>query len=290
MKKVFIALFLMLMVVGIYAQERKKTFENSYLSMSIPDGWEVVNMPMQGVNMELVVFLNGDDMRNVGMVIGLEQLVSPRAALETQMSSQSNALFAKATFGNAYSTTFMGRKAEAVDFSTTFNGVSLKGAAYAFNVGDCSLIAIGCYRPGMKSDLPQIWRSIRWKQHSRKTYASFEDEIKDFIPSFNELVKKKPVIVNDCQIASLDYDITSKCIIYRLRLVNASRFDLSEADIETMKQTMKQMLPSILKEDAANTEIVRHAIKNGYSFKYICSDRGDNHLYDVMVTPDEYNK
>ena len=54
-----------------------------------------------------------------------------------------------------------------VDFSNTIDGIHYNGAAYAFNENECTLLVIGCYKVGNKSNLPQIWRSITWKKHQR---------------------------------------------------------------------------------------------------------------------------
>lgn len=287
MKKVLISLCLLLSAISIMAQSNSKKIENGYLSMNVPEGWEVDTPEIPGMGIEMLVFVNSGTLHNMGMVIGIEQRVDPKAALEAQMESKSNVLFANASFGDIYPTTFMGKKAEAVDFSTDFMNTHLKGAAYAFKSGECSVIAIGCYKPGVKSSLPQVWRSIQWKEHKKKTYASLKEELSTYITTFNRQLKKSPVGFQDGQLTGMACDTEKKCIIYSLRLQALSRFDYTEEQINQMKNNMQAMGVSIVKQAVASSDLLQRCAKDNYSFRYDMYDKGDNFMYCVLVTADE---
>lgn len=287
MKKAIVSLCLLLTSIGIMAQSSLKKIENSYLSMNIPDGWETSMPEMPGMGMEILVFINTGPLHNMGMVIGVEQSIDPKAALQNQMEVKNNILFQNAEFGQIYSTTFMGKKAESVDFSTTFMDTPLKGAAYAFKSGDCSIIAIGCYKPGVKSNLPQVWRSIQWKEHKKKQYASLQEELTSFVTSYNEFLKKSPVEYDDGQLTAMACDNNSKCISYKLRLTKLSRFDFNEQQVEQMKTAMQALAVGFVKQAVSSSELLQRCANDNYSFRYDIYDKGDNFMYDVHVTADE---
>lgn len=158
--------YLILLLMGIlpYLSLAQNKVENSYLSITVPPGWHVQKQDMPGTKMELLNFFNdGPILYNMGIIVGIEQIQNPKAALEMQMSIQNNPLFHNATFGEIHPAAFMGKSTMSVDFSNTIDGIHYNGAAYAFNENECTLLVIGCYKVGNKSNLPQIWRSITWK-------------------------------------------------------------------------------------------------------------------------------
>lgn len=131
MKKYFI---LLLMGILPYLSLAQNKVENSYLSITVPPGWHVQKQDMPGTKMELLNFFNdGPILYNMGIIVGIEQIQNPKAALEMQMSIQNNPLFHNATFGEIHPAAFMGKSTMSVDFSNTIDGIHYNGAAYAFN-------------------------------------------------------------------------------------------------------------------------------------------------------------
>ena len=278
---------MMLVTTCIMAQSNSKKFENSYLSMNIPDGWEIQTPEVPGLGMELLVFTNSGALHNMGMIIGFEQQIDPKAALQAQIDAKNNLFFANADFGEIHTSTFMGKKAETVDFSTVFMNTQLKGAAYAFKSGDCSIIAVGGYKPGVKSNLPQIWRSIQWKEHKKKVYASLQEELTTFVTAFNERIQKTPIDYGDGQLTGVACDTNKKCLIYKLRIPSLSRFDFTEEQIKQMQAKMQILGVSFAKEAVNGSELIQKCVNDNYSLRYDIYDKGDNFLYNVLVTAAE---
>lgn len=271
-----------------YAQ---KKYENSYLSMNIPVGWEVQNMDVPGANMELLYFYNsGASVYNMGMVIGVEQLQEPAYMLQTQMELRANLIFKNATFGEIHKSSFMGKTAQSVDFSTMIDDIIFKGAAYAFNEGDCSILSIGCYKVGVKSNLPQIWRSIQWKQHKRDTnkYKNLREEIQAFADAITKMWKQTPMINDGEQAISLTLEEGEDCLVYTYRLVDFSRSQFTDEQIAYMQDNIRTNIIPILKAQASQTELVKRCMDEEYVFKYIYQDKDGEFLCSVKVTPDDY--
>lgn len=120
--------YLILLLMGIlpYLSLAQNKVENSYLSVTVPPGWHVQKQDMPGTKMELLNFFNdGPILYNMGIIVGIEQIQNPKAALELQMSIQNNPLFHNATFGEIHPATFMGKNTMSVDFSNTIDGITI---------------------------------------------------------------------------------------------------------------------------------------------------------------------
>lgn len=283
-----ILIFLSFVTVFCHAQ---KKYENSYLSMNIPNGWEVQNMDVPGANMELLYFYNsGATVYNMGMVIGVEQLQKPDYILQTQMELRANLIFKNATFGEIHKSSFMGKPAQSVDFSTTIDNVKFKGAAYAFNEGECSILSIGCYKVGTKSNLPQIWRSIQWKQHKRDAnkYKNLREEIQAFADAITNMWKQTPIISKGEQAISLTLEDGEDCLVYTYRLVDFSKSQFTDEQLTYMQENIRTNIIPILKAQASQAELIKRCMNEEYVFKYIYQDKDGEFLCSVKVTPDDY--
>ena len=89
MKKVF--LFIVLVTVALASFSQKK-YENSYVSVIVPNGWVVQNDGDKGMGTELMYFYNDEydaNIYNLGMIIGFNQFQKPEFMLETQMNLKS---------------------------------------------------------------------------------------------------------------------------------------------------------------------------------------------------------
>lgn len=288
MKRFLSSLFISVIVFSVNAQ---KKYENSYLSMNIPTGWEVQNMDVPGANMELLYFYNsGASVYNMGMVIGIEQMQDPAYILKTQMELRANIIFKEATFGSIHKSTFMGKPCQSVDFDTQIDNAKFKGAAYAFNEGECSIISIGCYKVGVKSNLPQIWRSIQWKQHKRNPnkYKNLREEIQAFADALTKMWQQNPVISNGEQAVSLALEDGEDCLVYTYRLTEYAKSQFNEAQLSYMQENIRTNIIPILKSQASQAELIRRCMDEEYVFKYIYQDKDGEFLCSVKITPDDY--
>ena len=281
-------IFMSFATMFCYAQ---KKYENSYLSMNIPVGWEVQNMDVPGANMELLYFYNsGASIYNLGMVIGMEQMQDPIYVLQTQMDLRANLIFKDAKFGSIHKASFMGKIAQSVDFETEIDNVNFKGASYAFNEGDCSILCIGCYKVGVKSNLPQIWRSVQWKQHrrDRSKYKNLREEIQAFADAVTKMWKQTPIISKGEQAISLALEEGEDCLVYTYRLVDFSKSQFTDEQLAYMENNVRTNIVSIVKAQASQTELLKRCMDEEYVFKFIYQDKEGEFLCSVKVIPDDY--
>lgn len=290
MKKMF--LFIVFMAIALFGYAQKK-YENDYVSVIVPNGWVVQNESNIGAGSELLYFYNNefdDKVYNLGMIIGLNQLQEPTLMLENQMKLKVGPLFENATFGNIYNSTFMGKSAKASDFKTYAFGGNFKGTAYAFNEGGCSIVAVGGYKVGTKSDLPQIWRTVKWKKIQKKDniYASFREEIEAYCASTNNYLKQYPIISNGERFVSIYLEPDANIITNTFKFVEIEKSSLDDEKIEYIKQNLRPMILGEIKKTAEKMELVAKEMKEGYIFKYNYVDKNDVFVFSVKITPDDY--
>lgn len=268
----------------------QQVLENSYLSINVPDGWEAQKMDVPDATIEMVYFCNkGESLYNMGFIYGLEQEQDPSLALQTQIDNRSNLIFSEAQFDKIRPSVFMGKKAMTVDFSTSVNNEKFMGAAYAFNENQCTIIIIGCYKVGVKSNLPQIWRSIHWKKINKKTkYGSLREELEAFTNGVNKLLSATTADNEDQQTLSITLAANEDCLEYKFRLLKIDKNDYSDEDIEGMKSNVRTSMPAVILQISEKTPLIKKCLDANYSFKYIFYDKNDNFLYAVKITPDNY--
>ena len=290
MKKVF--LFIVLVTVALASFSQKK-YENSYVSVIVPNGWVVQNDGDKGMGTELMYFYNDEydaNIYNLGMIIGFNQFQKPEFMLETQMNLKSNPLFENADFGKMYNSIFMGKSVKAADFKTQIFNETFKGTAYAFNEGGCSVLAVGSYKVGTKSDLPKIWRTVKWKNIRKKSnvYASFREEIEAFCAATNKSLEQTPIVSDGEQFVSIYLEPDANIITNTYKFIDMEKSSFDEDRIEQIKQNLRPILLDILKATAKNAEIAAREMKEGYIFKYTYIDKNDEFLFSVKLTPDDY--
>ena len=184
----------------------------------------------------------------------------------------------------------MGKSVKAVDFKTQLFDETFKGTAYAFNEGGCSVLAIGSYKVGTKSDLPKIWRTVKWKNIRKKSnvYASFREEIEAFCDATNKRLKQTPIVSDGEQFVSIYLEPDANIITNTYKFIDMEKSSFDEEKIEQIKQNLRPILLDILKATAKNAEIAAREMKEGYIFKYTYIDKNDEFLFSVKLTPDDY--
>ena len=291
MKKILFSLFLLLTGLPLFAQQK---CENSYLTMNVPEGWQVMKQNLAGAGMEMITFFNsGVEVYNLGVIIGIENVQDPAFILQNQMNMKANnPLFAEATFGPIHSAPFMGKTTKSVDFQTKVNGVPFKGAAYAFNENGCSMICIGGYKVGQRSNLPQIWRSIRWKHHEAdNAYTSLREKVKHYTESMTQLWKQNPIVnAAGAQMISMELEDGEDCLVMTLKATTLDKSLVSEELLTQACNAERANMIMVLKDEAGKNDLTRQCMEEGYVFKYVYLDKNDDFLFTVKVTPDDYNE
>ena len=272
----------------------QQVVENSYLKMKVPDGWQVENRELPDLKIELLSFsIEGAGIFNMGMVIGQEQMQDPTYMLQQQIELKANnALFQYATFGDIVPSTFMGKPASMVNFTTTVAGVPANGAAYAFNEGGCSLLAVGVYKVGTVSRLPQIWRSITWKRHKRTEthYASMREEVEAYCEGLNRMLAAHPQVVEGVQFMSINCGGQDEVRLeYHYQVLGMNRDDLTEEQIRKFREQMKPLLIANLRQDSQGVELVRRCMDASYTFVFVYDDKNGKPVATVSLYPEDYS-
>lgn len=288
MKKVVTLVFCALMMLSAAAQE---VFENSYLTMRVPKGWNIQNMELGNGMMEMVSFAKeGITVNNFGVLVGTAQEIEPNMMIAT-FRLMDNPIFTGADFGETCNSNFMGYPAKMMNYANTINGVYYKGALYVFKKDNCTLCAIGAYREGFPSDLPQIWRSIQWKKYKRtQKYSSLAEEVRAFVDAMNASLTLGEQTMLGVSVVAYEFTENPYCYGCHLRINEVDMDDLSTAELEACRTMLRGALPGAIEVAAQTSDLVRRCIDAGYNFKYVYFDKNNKELLNVTLTPDEYRR
>ena len=286
MKKTLTIIATLLFALSTYAQ---KVVENNIMSINVPDGWKVEEINAAGA--QCVTFYNtGDVVYNIGLIVGIEVFLDPQAMITAQIKDESSVVFKGATIGEFYPTTFMGKKAYSANFENTINGVFYKGAIYAFNEGEKTIGCIGAYMPGHKSRLPEIWRSIKWKEGKMSNSAgmSLEEETRNFINTFGPLWKKNPPTADGEQLLSMRFEEDGKpCVVYIKKILNTSKSAIPEENMEAVTKKIKANLIPSMKGNINTSKLFSRWVEAGYDFKYEYYDMNDELFFIIPISSED---
>lgn len=284
------ALSLLIVLMSFMQAMAQQHVENKYLSMELPDGWITQK---QDLNMfDMLVFMNdGTNVYNMGMIIGLEMPTDPKSAIENQiLLKESNIILKDATFGDIRKTTFMQKPAYTSDIATTFMGNSFKGAMYCFEEGGCTFVTMGFYKDGCKSDLPKVWRTIKWKKIKKDTekYMNLREEVKDLCETLNKLnAQGNGLSAEGVKLLSMNIAEDEDCIIYKFQTENINAEDLDQETREVMIEVMKATLVESLKQEIAKQPVLQRCVDENYSFRYDYYDSNMEKFISITLTSDE---
>lgn len=284
MKFLFVLISFFFSLVSVNAQ---KKYENSYLSITIPSGWVVKNKTISELNTEELYFYNSN---NIGLILGTDYMQAPTYMLQSQMDSHIGIL-KDATFGAIHQTSFMGKPSQCVDFETMLDNARYKGTMYAFNEGGHSILTLGGYKIGVKSSLPPIWRSIKWKKKTKngKQSKSLREELQGLANAITKRCQQTPVIIDDeQQYISFALEDDSDCVVYTYRLIDSLKSDYTEDELSEWQEEIRTDLIPTLIEGASQTELIRRCMEENYIFKYVYQDKNGEFLFLVKVVPDDY--
>lgn len=288
MKKVVTLVFCALMMLSAAAQE---VFENSYLTMRVPKGWNIQNMEVGNGLMEMVWFAKeGIVVNNIGVLVGTAQEIEPDMMIAT-FRLMDNPLFTGADFGETSNSNFMGYPAKMMNYANTINGVYYKGALYVFKKDNCTLCAIGAYREGFPSDLPQIWRSIQWKKYKRsQKYSSLAEEVRANVDAMNATLSLAEQTMLGVSVVAYEFTENPYCYGCLLRMNEIDMDDLSTEELDVFRTGIREALPTVLETAAQGSELMRRCMDAGYNFKYVYFDKNNKELLNVTLTPDDYRR
>lgn len=291
MKQSLMLLVLSLMITMTISAQ--KVVENSYFTLNVPEGWQAENVNINEANMEMVYFFNsGTELRNIGYIIGIENAQDPKMALENQLKSN-NIMLNGATFGPIHKYTFMGKNAQTVDIDNpNLFGSHFRGAIYAFNEGGCTVLIIGLYKVGVISNLPQIWRSITWKNHKKNTkkYASLREELEDYCKGMNKLCAASTATISGVRFDNWNVEEGEDCLTITCTIVEADKNNFTEEQLEQLAEEIRPTTIEDVKGFRSKADLLRRCMDESYVFKMIFNDKNGNFLFTIKVTPDDYNQ
>ena len=181
MKKLFLfAIVCCFQCAFLFAQ---KIVENSFLSVRVPSNWIAGTQNMANTSMEILYMQDAENKcYNKACVVGMRMKLNPSAMLDQAIKDRNVDILKEATFKPYRSTVFMSKKAITSDFESKLDDEIWRGAIYAFNEGDASTITVVAgYKVGVKSKLPEIWRSITWKSFKMSEAEKIEANINIYI-------------------------------------------------------------------------------------------------------------
>ena len=287
MKKILAITLTLLACMTVSAQ---KTVENSYLSINVPQGWEVHKEDISGVDCEGVVFNNtGTHIYNIGVVYGFDYKVDPVFLIKNQLENSGNIFLIGATVGEIHPATFMGKDVYAADFQNKVKGNMYKGAIYAFNEGDATIMCFGAYTPGRKSRLPEIWKSIKWKNRVAKKskFKNLEEETANYTKSLDSLLKKKPYITDGEQFLGISFVEENRCVVYENKVLDFDGNSIPEENKPAFIASAKEKLVQVQKETVKNSSLFAKWVNAGYKFRYLYYDMNGKLLFDITIRSEE---
>ena len=286
MKKLFSVL--VLCVVSLFA-EAQQFMENSYLSVSLPDGWVCQNAPEEE-KAEVMTFLNSmEQPSNLGIVIGVDLKKDPVALMHEQLNNTNDFLFENAKFSEPHPSTFMGKEAYMCDFDTQLAGQKWRGSVYAFVEGETTIMVLGAYMDGKSSSLPQIWRSINWKKHMRKTSEMpIRERLTTHFNALNEKLKKNPIGNEGTLLVSVTLDDKTDCVEYTYNWPNISKNDINPETYSQEEKRLKDFHLKWLRENREKDEVARLCMDNNYAYRIIYTDGANQLLYIIEISPNDY--
>lgn len=289
-RKIFFTAFFIL-CVSICA--KAQYFENNYLSINIPEGWEINKQDMAAIDAEIVVFLNtGEEVYNIGMVMGMDRYMDAKSVIDNgQFSDIMTSMFQDVKVHESRASKFMGRQAFTKDFEAKLDGVQFKGAFYAFDLGNSSIIIIGAYKVGKKSDLPSIWRSITWKDHDSgaRKFSSIREELESLVEIMNKSLQLNPQIKEGEQLESLRLEENTDCIVFKYKLLSIENSSFANADMEIVTESIRTNMISRIHKVAKTILLFRRLMDAQYIFKFEYFDKNGEPFCTVKVVPDDYN-
>ena len=287
MKKILAITLTLLASMTVSAQ---KTVENSFLSINVPQGWEVYKLDLPGVGCEAVGFNNtGTHLNNIGMVNGYDNKMDPVMFITNQLNICVNIDRTDATVGEIHPATFLGKDVYAADFQNKVKGNMYKGTIYAFNEGDATIMCFGAYTPGRKSRLPEIWKSIKWKNRVAKKskFKNLEEETASYTKSLDSLLKKEPCIADGEQFLGISFVEESRCVVYENKALDFDGNSIPEENKPAFVASVKEKLVQVQKETVKNSSLFAKWVNAGYKFRYLYYDMNGKLLCDITIHSEE---
>lgn len=286
MKKLFLLAFACCFQCAfLFAQ---KVVENNFLSVKIPSNWVGGNLNMADTSMEVMYMQDAESKcYNIACVVGMKMKLDPTAMLNQIIKDRNINILKEAKFKPFRSTIFMSKKAITSDFESKLDGEIWRGAIYAFNEGGASTITvIAGYKVGVKSKLPEIWRSITWKSFE----MSDAEKIEANINIYNAGLKGGKKIAENIELVSVQKTKKFNILEFTYKLTNIDKDKFNLGLFQKNIENGKSAFVSDLFEQAKTQDVIKYCMQNNYRFHYIYTDKNSDILYILEIEPEDYNK
>lgn len=286
-------LFTVFLLFCISMCAKSQCFENNYLSINIPEGWEINKQDMAAIDAEIVVFANtGEEIYNIGMIMGMDRYMDAKSAIDyNQFTDIMTSMFQDVKVDKSRASKFMEHPAYTKDFEAKLEGAPFKGALYTFDLGNSSIIVIGAYKVGKKSDLPTIWRSVTWKEHdsSSRKFSSIREELESLIEVMNNSLQQHPQITDGERLESLRLEENTDCVVFKYTLLAIEKSSLANADMGTVSESIRTNMVSRIHEVAKTVPLFKRLMDAQYILKFEFFDKNSEPLCTIKIVPDDYN-
>ena len=286
MKKLFLLAFACCFQCAfLFAQ---KVVENNFLSVKIPSNWVGGNLNMADTSMEVMYMQDAESKcYNIACVVGMKMKLNPTVMLNQIIKDRNINILKEANFKLFRSTIFMSKKAITSDFESKLDGEIWRGAIYAFNEGDASTITVVAgYKVGVKSKLPEIWRSITWKSFEMSEAEKMEANIN----IYNAGLKGGKKIAENIELVSVQKAKKFNILEFTYKLTNIDKDKFNLALFQKNIENGKSAFVSDLFEQAKTQDVIKYCMQNNYRFHYIYTDKNSDILYILEIEPEDYNK
>ena len=286
MKKLFLLAFACCFQCAfLFAQ---KVVENNFLTVKIPSNWVGGNLNMADTSMEVMYMQDAESKcYNIACVVGMKMKLDPTAMLNHIIKDRNVNILKEVTFKPFRSTVFMSKKAITSDFESKLDGEIWRGAIYAFNEGDASTITvIAGYKVGVKSKLPEIWRSITWKSFEMSEAEKMEANIN----IYNAGLKGGKKIAENIELVSVQKTKKFNILEFTYKLTNIDKDKFNLGLFQKNIENGKSAFVSDLFEQAKTQDVIKYCMQNNYRFHYIYTDKNCDILYILEIEPEDYNK
>lgn len=266
----------------------QKVVENNFLSVKIPSNWVGGNLNMADTSMEVMYMQDAESKcYNIACVVGMKMKLDPTAMLNQIIKDRNINILKEAKFKPFRSTIFMSKKAITSDFESKLDGEIWRGAIYAFNEGGASTITvIAGYKVGVKSKLPEIWRSITWKSFE----MSDAEKIEANINIYNAGLKGGKKIAENIELVSVQKAKKFNILEFTYKLTNIDKDKFNLGLFQKNIENGKSAFVSDLFEQAKTQDVIKYCMQNNYRFHYIYTDKNSDILYILEIEPEDYNK
>lgn len=268
-------------------------YSGDYFSISLGNSWivEEIEMPYEA-QMFTLEQKNGNILENGAILIAFDQNIDPEYLIIGQITG-GNEMFNGGDFEDISDCMFLGvESAKTLNYTNIIKGRLHYCKIYCFVKNDITFF-FTTYQLSKDniSIFDDVWNSFKFNDITPKSNLDVIDEIRATITTLNSAIVSNngaPMGDNNYMIG-VNLSDDNNCITYKYQLRDLEYDNLETEIFDSIKEEGKQSMLEGLMKDRDYTELVRKAMSKNISFKYEYYNRHNRLLYEVILTPEDYN-